>query len=104
LHAHRSSAQTTDTLILQASRSVFATTDGAYLQELNDPLRTQLDVAIKRVLGIAPDREWNASVIRSELDDQHLVTLALLAVVGNFTTGFFCARFVQQFFDQFSSH
>ena len=73
-------------LILAGSQSVFATTDGSYLLSLNTVTYTQMDMQIKKLLGIDSLSQWNTSVIRG-LPDQQLVNILLLALVGNFTTG-----------------
>lgn len=73
-------------LILTGSQSVFATTDGSYLLSLNTVTYAQMDMQIKKLLGMDSVSQWNASVVRG-LPDQQLVNILLLALVGNFTTG-----------------
>ena len=73
-------------LILVGARQVFATVDGSYMLGLGDNTVVELNNQVGRVLGLDPGVNWNASTIRG-LSDDMLVTLGLLAVVGNFTSG-----------------
>lgn len=79
-------AEQTDQLILAGSQTVFATTDGSYLLSLNTVTYAQMNMQIKKLLGIDSKGVWNTTTVRG-LSDQALVNILLLALVGNFTTG-----------------
>lgn len=78
-----------DSLILASSQKVFATADGSQLLSLSLEVTQTMKQQIGKTLGIPAnlgEDEWNMTTLR-ELDDETLVRLALLATIGNFTTG-----------------
>lgn len=78
--------QCVDPVLLDATRTVFKTHDGSYIMSLTDVMQVRLVDQLKRVIGVSISEDWNVSVIR-DLSDERLTEIALLAVIGNFTTG-----------------
>lgn len=83
--------QTIDNLILTGSQKVFATKDGSQLSSLSYEITETIKQQIGKTLGIPAIlqeeiNEWNMTTLRN-LDDETLIRLALLATIGNFTTG-----------------
>jgi len=83
--------QSLDNLILTESQKVFATKDGSQLSSLSYEITETIKQQIGKTLGIPAIlqeniNEWNMTTLRN-LDDETLIRLALLATIGNFTTG-----------------
>jgi hypothetical protein len=74
-------------LLLTASRHVFATSDQTYLASLSPEMILVLTNQIKKTVGIPPETDWNMTSVRHDMSDETLMRLFLLATVGNFTTG-----------------
>lgn len=75
-----------DDLILSQARLVFATNDGSYLMSMSSDTIFEINSQINKVLDLYEGDMWDPFVIRS-LSDAALTRLALLALVGNFTSG-----------------